>query len=139
MYSLHLVNTIQLGKNGTERKYLDFSVSGQSLKKLLDIEGSGLITPFGWGAKPAYEKEVLRQFRLQQKGELSTGRVMIYVCPECGDIDCGAVTAVIKDYGYSIIWKDFGFENGNGVTEVFEHIPPIEFERQAYFQAFAKR
>jgi hypothetical protein len=61
---------------------------------------------------------------------------MLYVCPECGDIDCGAVTANIQDLGDRIVWKDFGYETGGGLTEEYLEIQPAAFERQGYFQAF---
>ena len=64
---------------------------------------------------------------------------MIYVCPECGDIDCGAITAVIKDYGDRIIWSDFGYEtNYGGLTEPYDQMEQIEFDRASYFSAFSK-
>ena len=34
------------------------------------------------------------------------GRVPIYVCPVCGDIDCGAVTAVIERTPATVTWRD---------------------------------
>jgi hypothetical protein len=64
---------------------------------------------------------------------------MIYVCPECGDIGCGAITAVIKDYGSSIVWSDFGYETDyGGIGETYDQIVPIEFGRADYFSAFSK-
>ena len=126
-------------KNQQERYFLDFFISGQSLRSILELDKANLITPFGWAANKEYERQIIRTFTLREKSELETGRVMLYVCPECGDIDCGAATAIIKDYGERIIWKDFGYETGyNGVSETYPLIAPIEFERQNYFQAFSK-
>jgi hypothetical protein len=106
---------------------------------MLGLDKADLITPFGWAANKAYERQIIKTFTLREKSELETGRVMLYVCPECGDVDCGAVTAVIKDYGDRIIWKEFGYETGyGGVSETYPSIAPIEFERQSYFQAFSK-
>jgi hypothetical protein len=71
--------------------------------------------------------------------DLATGRVMIYVCPDCGDIGCGAITAAILDLGTKIVWRDFAYESGDdGLPDEYLNIEPIEFERQNYFSAFSK-
>ena len=140
MNSLQLISAIRSGgSNRTERRYLDFCVSGQSLKKVLGQKGTDLITLFGWGNNRDYDEYILRVFRLQKKSELKSGRIMIYVCPECGDIDCGSITASIQDLGDRIVWRDFGYETDyGGLKEEYNDIKPVEFERQSYFQAFAK-
>lgn len=129
--------TRKTGSMQTPREYFDFFVSGISLRKILDIEESDLITPFGWGTNKEYDRHILNVFRLKEKSQINDGRVMLYVCPECGGIDCGAITASIKDYGNRIIWKDFGFETDNGLSETYEQIQAIEFERSSYFSAFS--
>jgi len=139
MYTLELRSAIRKGSsNRTEREYLDFIISGQSLKSVLGMKNTDYTTLIGVGNQE-YEKHILNVFRLKEKPNLKTGRVMIYVCPECGDIDCGAITAVIVDMGATIIWKDFGYETGyGGVTEEYTNIEPIEFDRQNYFMAFSE-
>jgi len=139
------MNTLTLNKatrkiraNQTPREYFDFFVSGKSLKTFLGIETADYITLFVWGTNNEYDRYILNVFRLQEKSEIDSGRVMIYICPECGDIDCGAITATIKDYGDRIIWSDFGYEtNYGGLTETYDQIDPIEFDRASYFSAFS--
>lgn len=140
MYTLTLNQaTRKIGPNQTPREYLDFFISGKSLKTLLDIETADYITLFGWGTNKEYDRHILNVFRLKEKSQLETGRVMIYVCPECGDIDCGAITATIKDFGDRIIWRDFGYETDyGGLTETYDQIEPIEFDRISYFKAFSR-
>lgn len=129
----------KVGANQTPRNYFDFIVSGKSLKICLNIEKDDFITLFGWGNNTEYDKHILNVFRLKEKSQLSTGRIILYVCPECGDIDCGAITASVKDYGDRIIWSEFGYETDyGGLTEIYENIEPIEFDRQSYFQAFSR-
>ena len=128
--------TRQGAANKHERHYLDYVISGQTLLEILGIDKYDLITPFGWDGNKEYERGLLHVLTLRRKSDLETGRVMLYVCPECGDIDCGAITAKVLDLGDRIVWKDFGYETGyGGVTEEYG-IDPIEFERQNYFQAF---
>jgi len=131
--------TRKTGAKQIPRHFLDFFVSGKSLKTILNIEDADFITLFGWGINKEYGRHILNVFRLKEKSELDTGRVMIYVCPECGDIDCGAITSTIKDYGNRIIWSDFGYEtNYGGLAETYDQIEPISFERTSYFSAFSK-
>lgn len=138
------MNTLLLSKtyrivraNQTAREYLDFIVSGRSLKTILNIETADYITLFGWGTNLDYERHILNVFRLKEKSELESGRIMIYVCPECGGIDCGAITATIKDFGNKIVWTEFGYETGyGGLSETYDNIKAIEFDRTSYFTAF---
>lgn len=131
--------TRKVSTSQTPKEYLDFFVSGKSLKTMLNIETSDYITLLGWGANQKYNRHILNVFRLKEKSELPKERVMIYVCPQCGDIGCGAITATIKDFGNRIIWKDFGYENSyDGLSEKYESISPIEFSRASYFAAFSK-
>lgn len=116
------------------RKFLDFFINGKSLLGLLSPE-SKLISPFGWAENKAYERETLKQFRVQKPSDLESGRIMLYVCAECGDIGCGAVTFSIKDMGDRIQWSDFGSEGGDEVIELID-FPALIFERQQYFKAF---
>jgi len=125
--------------NQTAREYLDFLISGIPLKTLLNIETADYITLLGWMTNQEYERHILNVFTLKEKSELNNGRVMIYVCPECGDIDCGAITANIRDYSNKITWSDFGYETSyGGLTETYDQIEPIEFDRTSYFSAFSK-
>lgn len=140
MNSLQLIRAVRAGgSNKVEQHYLDFSISGVSLKELLGQNDADLISPFGWGDNQEHNRHILRIFRLQEKPELSTGRIALYVCPECGDMGCGAITVSIQDRGDRIVGKDFGYETDNGeLSETYPEIDPIEFDRQSYFAAFAK-
>jgi hypothetical protein len=140
MHSLQLQQAIRKGShNKKEGEYLDFVVSSRSLKSVLGLENADYVTLIGYGTNKEFAKQILNIFRLKEKSYLSTGRVMIYACPECSDIDCGAITAVILDLGSKIAWKDFGYETEyGGVTERYSNIEPIEFDRQSYFEAFAR-
>ncbi len=112
-------------------------VSNESLRTILRIENHDLITPFGWSENREYEAKIIKALTLQNESDLQEDRVTIYVCPECGDSDCGAVTAKVFDRGDRIVWQDFGYETGyGGLTERYTNIQPIEFERNEYFKAF---
>ena len=137
MNTLQFKEAVRTGdSNKHERHYFDFIISGQSLRDILKVSKSDLISPFGWFENKAEERLSMQELTLKQKSGLDTGRIMLYVCPECGDIECGAITAIIVDLGDRIVWKDFGYETANGISELYSTIQPIEFSRQGYFNAF---
>ena len=125
-------------KNGstiTDRKYIDFIVNGQSLKKLLQIGSYGEIGAFGWTENIEYENRRVNEFAGLEKPELCTGRTSFYVCGGCGDIACGAITAKIILTDKTVIWKDFGYENNSeekADLSDYSKIGPFEFDKTEY-------
>ena len=119
------------------RRYLDFIVSGQSLRDYLGIKNKSSVTLFGFFPIREEQIKALKEFRLQQKPQLPGNRIELYVCENCGDIGCGAVTAKIIDRGDRIVWTEFAKQSDQG--EIGERIgaEEIEFERQNYFKAFS--
>ena len=119
------------------RQYLDFIISGQSLRDYLGIKNKSSVTPFGFFPSKEEQKRALKEFRFQQKTQLSGNRVEIYVCENCGDIGCGAITAKIIDRGDRIVWTEFA--NQSDQEEISEPIDveEIEFNRQNYFKALS--
>ena len=72
---------------------------------------------------------------------MSNGRNTLYVCPECADIGCGAVTLLIEIEPGHIIWKDFGFENNYEDvvhTDNFQEIGPFTFDDTQYSEVFER-
>ncbi len=139
MNKLEFKNAVRPGdSNKPERHYLDFIISGRLLRDILNLGKSDLISPFGWLENKAEDKLAKQELTLRKKSSLDTGRIMLYVCPECGDIECGAITAIVVDCGDRIIWKEFGYETGRGISELYSTIQPIEFSRQEYFNAFSQ-
>lgn len=130
-------------KNGlkkTDRKYIDFIVSGQSLMEIFCLLNYNLIGTFGWSENVEFEIKKIDEFLGNEKPELETGRTCFYVCPECGDIGCGAITAKIEVTDNAVVWKDFGYEDDSDFlvadTYQFENIGPFYFDKRQYFDVF---
>lgn len=138
MDTIELKNAIRHGDPyRKERLYFDFIISCSSLKKILSIEGSDRVTLLGWEGHAEQDQFMSKVFKLQKRSPLSTGRVVLYGCPECGDIDCGAITVSVLDLGDRIMWKDFDHETGyGGLEDLYPHIKPIEFDKPNYFEVF---
>ena len=133
---LTFIWTSHPNKNYSDRKYLDFIVSGQSLRDYLGSKNKSNVTPFGFFPSKEEQRRVLREFKLQDKTQLKKNRVELYICENCGDIGCGAITTEIEDFGDYIIWKNFAVQNNPDEIEQIIDVEQIEFERQNYFKSF---
>jgi hypothetical protein len=136
--TLELANKIgETFKNGStilDRKYLDFIISGQSLGQLFGRSDFDIIGTFGWTENKEYENKQIDEFLGLTKPELKTGRTCFYVCPECGDIGCGAITAKIEVTEKNVIWKEFGYENNYSEPDLinYNEIGPFTFDKKQY-------
>ena len=131
------VSTIRLewkrrpgGGGRTQRDFLDFIVDDKSLSEMVGDQ----ISCLGWFVADENVRAV-RKLLLEEPAELPDNRRALYVCPECGDLGCGAVSLVVEVVGNKIIWRDFGYENDyEGVVhrEGFEALGPFAFNRTDY-------
>jgi hypothetical protein len=117
----------------TPRRFLDFVVDGEPLYSIM----GGLISPLGWLSESGNDLAVDRLLR-KADPDAPNGRTSIYVCPECADLGCGAVTAVIERVGDSIVWRDFGFQNNYDDMirkDDFQDVGPFAFSARQYYDA----
>jgi hypothetical protein len=115
-----------------ESHLLDFVVDGQSLSDLIP-EGQGLATPLN---RPwlATVPEAVEQLRGRKPcTDLAPGRVPLLVCGECGDLECGAVTAALDVGQTTTTWADFRWEDG-GTPSTSIHVPSerLSFSSRIY-------
>lgn len=124
----------------TERTYLDFIVDGRSLQELL--QPGDLIGCLGWGSADA-ERRSVQQLLLRAPSEIPSGRVALYVCPECGDLACGAITVRIEEGPDGFVWREFGFERGydEALQENTSYLSvgPFLFNKTDYWQCLQQR
>jgi hypothetical protein len=121
------------GDSRTQRDYLDFIVDGQPLSEKI---GGDLASCLGWFV-PSENTKAVRRLLLEEPADVSNNRRSLYVCPECGDLECGAVTAVIECSGNKIIWRDFGFQRDSDDVVPIRDYRDISFvfDRTQYNQA----
>lgn len=60
------------------------------------------------------------------------GRVLLYVCGECGDLGCGAIGARVTVGNGQIVWSDFALENGYEASTPIGGVGPFEFDAAEY-------
>ena len=116
------------------RRFLEYLVDGRSLYQR---HGTDRISCLGWGASD--EEQRAAQRLLVQRPPDVDGRVAIYICPECGDLLCGVISARITREGEAVIWRDFASSHYDVMTgtwhhdvKPFAHWPELQFEAQAY-------
>jgi hypothetical protein len=141
--SLSLVARIRPGfgdpANGgpykTQRRFFDFIVNGVSLYEAAGRDRDLVSLLWGEPADSAVLAAALQRLLASEPGDASDGRVSLLICPECGDLGCGAVTVRIDTSPRNIIWRDFGYEN-NDQPEIeraaFASFGPFIFDREAY-------
>ncbi|HYX71809.1 MAG TPA: hypothetical protein VE732_03495, partial [Nitrososphaera sp.] len=69
------------------------------------------VSPLGWSASEQHKREQFLRFLLEEPPDLPNGRNSILVCRLCGDLACGAYSAVFIREGDLIYWNDFGYES----------------------------
>lgn len=120
-----------------ERRSVDFLVDGQSLlQALVKIDG-GHADFMGCLVKgfPEQNKKSAATLLLSEPPDTGRGRVLLYICPECGDIGCGAYAVRITKNDSAYVWESFAYENGYEEPRIIESLGPLCFEKSAYEKA----
>lgn len=128
--------------NGTpksERHFLDFVIDGQSLWETLRKPDMVSVLCAQYAEKePA---NAISRLLLNQKADLPNGRRSLFICAECGDLGCGAITAVVEKQAESFTWNDFGYENtyeDKISLDVYRTIGSFTFDAIKYEQALVQ-
>ncbi|MEH0417035.1 oxidoreductase [Streptomyces sp. B21-083] len=96
------------GDYQVHRDFLDFIVDGRPLlHQLSDLDA---VSPLASDVPPAIFTTQVRGLLLEADAPLAGGRYIIYGCPECADLACGAVTAAIDRDGDDYVWRDFAWQ-----------------------------
>jgi hypothetical protein len=133
---LELARTVRAGGGGrTERSFLDFVVDGELLGKQVKQD---LVTPLGWGASDEQAKSIERLMR-RSRPDLPSGRISLYVCPESGDLGCGAVGAYIEHANGALVWREFAFEAPGAEPSELTTLGPFVFDREAYMDVLERQ
>ena len=139
----------------THREYLDFTVDGTPL--LLCLDDVDAVSPLAADFGPSIFTAHVQRLLLESSPPLPGGRYVIYGCPECEGLGCGAVTAVIEqvpapgtersgdaphqgatvvDGGEpDVIWRDFAWqtsERADLVRDGYRGVGPYRFRGDQY-------
>ncbi|CAL9585940.1 hypothetical protein SUDANB58_05133 [Streptomyces sp. enrichment culture] len=135
------------GAYQVHRDFLDFIVDGRPLLfRLADLDA---VSPLASDVPPALFAAQVRGLLLETEAPLPGGRHILYGCPECADLACGVVTAVIEREGRSgeggeggevFVWRDFAWQTDVNVDlerDGYHGIGPFRFSGAAYRAALA--
>ena len=113
--------------------FYEFDISDQPLSTILQVDLKQLTGIFTAEASDSgYFVVQLAKYI----GKLPTERILLYVCSDCGDIACGALSAKIELTESAVIWSDFAYENSVGIIENYPQIGPFQFQKAQYFESF---
>lgn len=115
------------------RDFVDFIVDSRPL--LYQLSDLDAVSPLASDVPPAIFTAQVRSLLGETDAPLPGGRYVIYGCPECEDLACGAVTAVIERDGGDFIWRDFAWQTEEAVDlrlNGYHGIGPFRFRGAEY-------
>lgn len=124
------------GDYQVHRDFVDFIVDGRPL--LFQLSDLDAVSPLASDVPPAIFTAQVRSLLLEADAPLTDGRYVIYGCPECEDLACGAVTAVIEKDGDDYVWRDFAWQTEKAADlerNGYHGIGPFRFHGPGYRSA----
>ncbi|MEU2109558.1 oxidoreductase [Streptomyces sp. NPDC019507] len=121
------------------RDFLDFVVDGRPL--LLLLAGLDAVSPLASDVPPATLARQVRGLLLEAEAPLPGGRHVLYGCPDCEELGCGAVTAVIERQGNDVVWRDFAWQTDETADLELNGYPgtgPFRFRADEYRAALQR-
>ncbi|KAB2975861.1 oxidoreductase [Streptomyces sp. SS1-1] len=121
------------GDYQVHRDFVDFIVDGRPL--LFQLSDLDAVSPLASDVPPAIFTAQVRSLLLEADAPLPGGRYVVYGCPDCADLACGAVTAAITRDGDDYIWQDFAWqtdEHADLELNGYHGIGPFRFEGAGY-------
>jgi hypothetical protein len=120
----------------TPRRFLDYVIDGESL---YERHGGNLISCLGWSEDEQAAARLLRD----EPPDLGD-RVAVYICPECWQLDCGAMTVRIERDGQEIDWAAPAMTWREGDEwrhdyDAFADWPELRFDAREYVRAISSR
>ncbi|MEW2165578.1 oxidoreductase [Streptomyces sp. NPDC007084] len=115
------------------RDFVDFVVDGRPL--LFQLSDLDAVSPLASDVPPAIFTAEVRGLLLEADAPLEEGRHVIYGCPECAGIECGAVTALIEREDDDYVWRDFAWQTGERADlelNGYHGIGPFRFKGPEY-------
>jgi len=88
---------------------------------------------FGWLPHDV-EVAFARWLMLREPSQLPSGRVPLYICPECGDLGCQSLSARVVEEPDRFVWTEFAYEANYdaGPATQFLAVRPFSVEKRAY-------
>jgi hypothetical protein len=92
-----------------------FAINGRPLGELVALGDNVCVLDT---ADRARARRAARQLRGAAPSEFASGRIPIYVCAECGDLGCGAVTVRVTELDDCFLWSELSIESYDSATPI---------------------
>jgi len=122
------------GTTKSERHFLDFVVDGKSLWEALG-KRHDMVSIFCAEYSSDETAKAVGRLLLNVNADLPNDRRSFFLCSECGDLGCGAITAVVVRQGETFTRKAFGYENNyedKVSLDEYSTVGPFTFDATAY-------
>ncbi|MCX4984634.1 hypothetical protein [Streptomyces sp. NBC_00572] len=120
---------------GPRHDLVDLVVDGRPLLRLLDqADGVDTVSPLASDVPPVLRADHVERLLGRDPGP-GDGRRVIYSCPDCEDLGCGVVTAVVEHHGEDVVWRDFAWQTGptaDAARDGYPGVGPYRFHGAAY-------
>lgn len=116
------------------RVSVDFVVDGVSLLQALAATDCGHTDFMGCVVRgfPEANAATANRLMLTSPPDTADGRTLLYICPECGDIACGAYAARVTRSADGYVWSDFAYINGYEPPRELSGVGPFKFSEAKY-------
>ena len=121
-------------------RFLDYVIGGRSF---YELHGRDRVSVLGWGIP---EQEERSAGRLLTGAADLDGRTAIAICPEDGDLLCGAISAKIIISGEEVQWTELALSSYDFAEETWTHdafalpdVPELHFDVTDYRSVISGR
>lgn len=122
------------------RTSVDFLVDDISLLQQLSKASAGHEDFMGCFVRGFPEANLAKKKALLalSPAETEDGRVLVYVCPECGDIGCGAYAVKVRAVDGFVEWSKFAYVNGYEPPSPIDSVGTFMFDQSEYENVIAR-
>lgn len=135
---LDVVDALRAGSsNQQRRRFYDYTINSTPLRSMIDPGDN--VGVFGWLPRES-EAEFARWLLMREPSKLPSGRVPLYICPECGDLGCQSLSARVIETDDVFVWTELAWEADydSGPVTKFVDVRPFSFEKRAYENAIGR-
>lgn len=113
--------------------FLDFVIDGTSLLEAAEQQDQLVTSLSSAWRKPCVRAAIENLLGRGAADGLDSDRIALLVCPECGDLGCGQVTAELAVTDHEVTWRDFRWETGWEEPESWDLLTgSVTFDRSQY-------
>ncbi|NIH86823.1 hypothetical protein [Amycolatopsis granulosa] len=132
--SFHLTLAVRGGSGVKRREFLDYVIDGRPLLSLFD--DVDVVSALAADLPARALIGAVDGLLLREASSLAGDRYVLYCCPECGDLGCGAITAAIVQHDEHVVWRDFRWQDSvDQQLERYPDVGPFRFSADEYRSA----